>query len=100
MNFSATFSWTSPLSGSKVSNAHPRSSFALKRTGASYGRVNINSFLKENIKSSDTRDKVKTTRTVKKTTTTDLIRKKQTLHVQHTFFLISKKTLHVQHTCF
>ena len=30
-------------------------------------------------------------RTVKKTTTTDLISKKQTLHVQHTFFLISRK---------
>ena len=59
-------------------------------TAKSEALFNIYSFLKENIKSSNTIDKVKTKKTVKKTTT-DLISKKQTLHVQHTFFLISKK---------
>ena len=44
----------------------------------------------------NTKDKLKATKTLK-TTTIDLISKKTTLHVQHTFFLISKKTtLHVQ----
>ena len=43
-------------------------------------------FLKENIKSSNTNDKLKATRRVK-TTKIDLIsKKKPTLHVQHTFF--------------
>ena len=57
---------------------------------------NIYGFLKENIKSMNTKDKLKATKTLK-TTTIDLISKKTTLHVQHTFFLISKKTtLHVQ----
>ena len=57
---------------------------------------NIYRFLKENIKSMNTKDKLKATKTLK-TTTIDLISKKTTLHVQHTFFLISKKTtLHVQ----
>ena len=52
-------------------------------------------FLKENIKSMNTKDNLKATKTLK--TTIDLISKKTTLHVQHTFFLISKKTtLHVQ----
>ena len=46
---------------------------------------NIYRFLKENIESSNTKDKLKATRTVK-TTTIDLISKKTTLHVQHTFF--------------
>ena len=51
---------------------------------------NIYRFLKENIKSSNTKDKLKAKRTLK-TTTIDLISKRTTLHVQHTFFLISKK---------
>ena len=38
----------------------------------------------------NTKDKLKATKTLK-TTTIDLISKKTTLHVQHTFFLISKK---------
>ena len=46
---------------------------------------NIYRFLKENIKLSNTKDKMKATRTVK-TTKIDLISKKTTLHVQHTFF--------------
>ena len=59
----------------------------------------IFTFLKENIKSRNTKDKVKTQRTVK-TTAIDLIctcnaivflisKKKTTLHVQHTFWYIS-----------
>ena len=44
----------------------------------------------------NTKDKLKATKTLK-TTTIDLISKKTTLHVQHTFLLISKKTtLHVR----
>ena len=55
---------------------------------------NIYSFLNENIKSSNTKDKVKTTRTVKKKTTTtiDLISQKNNFaRAAHFFFLISKK---------
>ena len=43
---------------------------------------------------------MKTTRTVKKTTTTDLIGKKKTLQVQHTFSLISIKQLFTFSTLF
>ena len=46
---------------------------------------NIYRFLKENIKLSNTKDKMKATRTVK-TTKIDLISKTTTLHVQHAFF--------------
>ena len=49
---------------------------------------NIYRFLKENIKSMNTKDKLKATKTLK-TTTIDLISKKTTLHVQHTFLYIS-----------
>ena len=49
---------------------------------------NIYGFLKENIKSMNTKDKLKATKTLK-TTTIDLISKKTTLHVQHTFLYIS-----------
>ena len=59
---------------------------------------NIYRFLKENIESSNTKDKLKATRTVK-TTTIDLISKKKKICTCSTlfFFLISKKTtLHVQ----
>ena len=49
---------------------------------------NIYSFLNENIKSSNTKDKVKTTRTVKKATTTiDLISQKNNFaRAAHFFF--------------
>ena len=49
---------------------------------------NIYSFLNENIKSSNTKDKVKTTRTVKKKTTTiDLISQKNNFaRAAHFFF--------------
>ena len=46
---------------------------------------NIYRFLKENIKFMNSKDKLKATRTLK-TTTIDLISKKTSLHVQHTFF--------------
>ena len=55
------------------------------RCNKSEALFNIYRFLKENIKLSNTKDKLKATRTVK-TTTIDLISKKTTLHVQHTFF--------------
>ena len=54
---------------------------------------NIYSFLKENIKLSNTRDKVKTTRTVKNNSNRSNWQKKKTLQVQHTFSLISIKQL-------
>ena len=51
---------------------------------------NIYSFLKENIKSRKKRQGKINENSKKKTR--DLIRKKATLHMQHTFFLVSKKT--------
>ena len=56
---------------------------------------NIYSFLKENIKSSNTGDKVKTTRMVK--TTIHLISNKTTLHMQNLFLYI--KSLFGENVC-
>ena len=57
---------------------------------------NISKFLKENIKSSDTKDKVKIRRT-EKTTTIDLISKKKVkvCTCSKLFFLISKRAAHL-----